>query len=177
MEAEYLTQKQFAERIGISQPAINKAVKAGRIRLSENGRINWTEESKNFSSTRSKKLSNEKKAQSRRSFEKEVHSEDGEDVSDFKRLQKAKADREEFEAKLKEQAYLQGEKELVLRADVIRAMEMLGGYVKASLFSIPERICAELVGKTESHEIHKILMREFASTVLSLEKGVENVNI
>lgn len=176
--AEWVKKNIVAQRLGISKPAISRMVREGKLFVGEDGKVEWTKE------LEARRKASEKKAEPvpvSKTFEKEKpkpdleKSEGLEDVSDYARYQKSKADREALEV-VKLQLKIDEEKKILVPwSDVLKSVEKLAAYLKTGLFTTPERICGELAGMTDPDQIHRVLMREFTNLVLKLESGVKDL--
>lgn len=123
-DKKYLTQAEFARRMGVSKTAISKAIKNGRISFCDkkkNGHylINWDEESSNFleSKTRVNNWGNGKKAKSA-------------DLKIPEKISKKSVDKA-----LKRIPTVESEKEVIKK---VRAATMIAGKMEEYIPDIPD---------------------------------------
>lgn len=138
MKDDFITQTEFAKRIGVSQQAVWKAMKNGRIsKRPEDGKLNWNTE-------REKWYGNKDLAKVR-----EHNAPAGDDNSSS--FNKAKLAKETFTAKLRQLEYEKEAGRLIPRDEVKISLFRFMRITRDAILSIPDRVSSELAARLVSH--------------------------
>lgn len=150
---ELISRREFAKRVGVDEKAIRRAVRNGRISLT-NGKIEYESALADWNETRVPGNNNR--------FG-ELESDGGSDATpealelpslDYyankARLTKAQADKAEMEAQAMRGILLYSD-------DVEQVLNAMVGATRARLLAIPTSAAGELIGKTNIAEIQQIL--------------------
>lgn len=185
--------REFARRIGVSLPAVQKAIKNGRIvgLTNDKGRltgIDWDSQKDAWTANSDPSRRRVTLAYSPEGTEATPYP-SGEGTSRGGRPRKDGTATKGAEApppsggmslaeikKAREAVNLQrdklkldAEKKVLVPADAVKKdMAYIASIVKAGLLSIPDRVSAELAGVTDPHLIHSILMNEINSAMEEL---------
>lgn len=140
---EWITQREFARRVGVSQPAVNKVI-GKRINAREDGKINWkTEERKWYANRDTSKLRS--------------HNAPKDAMKDMDALGKAKLSKEIFVAKLKQAEFEQKSGKLVVWEEVEAAQRESDMVIINKILEIPGRVASGLTAS----------LADYVRTVLS----------
>ena len=168
---ELISQREYARRKGISNVAVNRAVKAGRITLVD-GKIDpvladrqWAE---NTDPSTPKNSITGKPKQVRGKDEVSKPMDLGEETSTSPSYAKARAAREVYNAQ-NAKLDLDIKRGTLVRADEVRiAAFNMARKTRDQLIALPERLSTVLAATEEAGEVHKILEEEIERICLEI---------
>ena len=162
-----MTQAQYARHRGVSRPAVLKAIRSGRIRLGQDGKIDPVEADASWRrNTDPSKPSNSVSGNPRgaaarlhRPLAKGRHT-TPEDSSAGPNYNLSRAVREAYLAKLVRLEYERKSGNLRDAAEVRKAFFEANRRARDLLLALPDRAAATVAGLTEAAECHRILTAE-----------------
>lgn len=170
---ELLTITEYAKRRGVSQPAVTKAIKAGRITVVESdgkklidpdvADIQWAK------NTRAKASNIE------HVYGCEVGAEGDGIEADVYDIKAARAKREYHEANIAEMRERKEASELVEANAVNKAAIDAGAMLRHALESLPGKLSATLAAVDDAEEIRESLTREVDAILQDLAANLERV--
>lgn len=171
--------REFSKIKGVTLSTVQKAIATGRIKLNENGKINTEEALRNWiENTNDSKRTHGGGVE----FPVEYDPEEREKINDVVEVREdylvSRAKREQYAASL---AKLEYEKEaaLLVSAEKVSLETFKAGRVlRDSLFSIPDRIAAQLAAENDVDKVHEKLTTEISNCLTDLansfKKLIEN---
>ena len=161
-----LSIRAYAKHRGISEAAVRKAIKAGRINKDRNGKINPqkadNEWNKNTDPAQIKKVSPE---------EKPDYSQNSAPYSlSGPSYQQSRAIKEAYSAKLLRLQFEKESKKLISIDDVKVSAFNAARMTRDRILNIPDRVIPQLVGKTNIFEMKEILKAELIKALEELSK-------
>jgi hypothetical protein len=194
--SERISIREAARRLGVSDTAVHKAIKTGRVAVAgktESGRplMDWADTERRWlansdvskrshvgsrgSPVRAQDAPRVKLTTSDRMDE--AQSGEGSDLSgDGPRsgrgagYAQARAVREVFQAKLAKLEYEERTEKLVSADEVKKQGHALAAGIISSLYNIPDRCADEIAGMSDPHAIHKLLLTEIDNAVEAIRK-------
>ena len=152
-----LSNRQYAKHRGVTENAIRKAIKEGRISQTANGKIDPVIADQQWDKNSDPAQVNRIKGNS--------------DDQHSSTYQQSRAIREAYNARM---AKLQFEKEtgkLISSEQVRMDAFNAGRIVRDRLLNIPDRIIPQLIGKTDVKEMEKLLQSELIAALNELHKN------
>ena len=151
---EKISQSEFARRVGVTQPMINKAIGSGRIQKTASGKIDWDSQSIAWERNRSIHKDHESRGLDRNS---DIHRKYKEVLTTFKY----------YDAKLRELKYKELEGELISKENLMKRLLPKLTLIKSHMMTLPARhshtMAARLIRNAEklskSKSFHKILAK------------------
>lgn len=190
-----VTKSKFAEHIGVSKPAVSKMVKAGRIPVRDDGKINLEEAVVAYESTRQigreaskdngKKGGKKPAAGSKRATTKrkpnpvDLDGADNDEPMTFsggnqrnigEQYNKAKLAKETYTAKLKEIEYKKARGELLEIDEVKADARRIAEDVRGKLLAIPQKLAQQIVDKSP-REAQRMLEESINKALTALHKS------
>ena len=156
---EIVSQGEFARRVGVSQPAVSKAIRNGRINALENGKIDFTAEIHNW-------FANKDTSKVRDNDPNKNYDESSATSS----ISKAKLAKETYTAKLRQLEYEREAGMMVKKDDVKSSLFRFCKLVRDAIMTIPDRISAEVTSsimKVLEKELIKNLSKEQINMIIS----------
>ncbi len=157
-----ISQRAFAEMIGITRTTLAKHIKNGKMDLVD-GKVDPVSAkkqlAKNIDMTHGRTKLN--------ITSKKIESAKGDRQNDGATFSKAKAFKEGYKAKLAELEYKEKIKEYVKAVDVESASFTMARKIRDQLLNIPDRVQAEFAALTgrKSEEVRAILLREIQTAI------------
>lgn len=155
----------YAAKKGISDTAVRKAIKSGRITLTKNGKINPTIADKQW-------VANTDPAQVYAIKEDKSSPQDmpssGNNGGIGVSYQQSRAIREAYEARLKKLEFDERTGKLISTETVQREAFNAARKTRDMVLNIPDKVIPLLVGKTDIHEMKEILRKELLRTLENL---------
>lgn len=138
-DEEWISQREFAKRVGVSQPAVSKTI-GRRIDAREDGKINWkTEEKKWYDNRDPSKIRDHNAPKDPNKPEEKKEEKTGAEP-----FAQAKLAKETFSANLLKLEYEERLGKLVNKDSVETAAFKRGRMVRDSILNIPDRVSAEI---------------------------------
>jgi len=159
-----LSIRAYAKHRGVSEGAVRKAIKSGRITKNENGKIVPTIADKQWQQ-------NSDPAQVQNKPQATFENTEAPALNVGPSYQQSRAIREAYNARM---AKIQFEKETgkLISADQVRIDAYNAGRVtRDRILNIPDRVIPMLVGKTNIKEMKEILKSELIKALEELSKG------
>ncbi len=157
----------YAARKGISDTAVRKAIKSGRITLTKNGKINPTLADRQWEANTDPAQVYAIKENSPASPSSEMASSSssgGIGVS----YQQSRAIREAYEARLKKLEFDERTGKLISTEMVQREAFNAARKTRDMILNVPDKVIPLLIGKTDIHEMKEILRKELLRTLENL---------
>ena len=158
----------YATRKGISDTAVRKAIKSGRITLTKNGKINpaladrqWEA---NTDPAQVYAIKEDSPARAASSETASSASSGGIGVS----YQQSRAIREAYEARLKKLEFDERTGKLISTETVQREAFNAARKTRDMILNVPDKVIPLLIGKTDIHEMKEILRKELLRTLENL---------
>lgn len=194
---EYISIREFSRRVGVSDTAIHKAIKEGRIskgydKIRGRKAIEYETVLKVWEKIRDPLKTDKppqipKKPKRRKADSAEADSVGDASVqvaevleidfdgdTDEAAFSASRAKKIKFEAKIKELEYKQKTGELVAKDEVYRELFSKGKAVREAILSVPDRIIDDLMASRSRAEAHSVLLKELNRSLEGLteiEKG------
>lgn len=159
MAVELITQSELARRLGVSRAAVNQAVKAGRITLADDGRLDSVQAIEQWRSNTRAVAERGAPAKARGGQPKYAS---------------ARARKEHHLANIAaiQEAKLAGE--LMQADEVVGAIANAATTFRCTLEGMPDRLAARIVGKSEG-EISAMLAVEMESALEALSNSFQKI--
>lgn len=175
---EFVTQAEFARRVGVNPQTIYNAIQSGRIKRDSDKKINWEEEKINW--VKNRDPTKERPNTNPDGRDRVTDEKSSDDPEQFEDYNSAKTKRAIYEAKLKKIEY---EKTIgsLIEKDVIKdASFKFGKHIRDAVLTIPERVGAVYAAQISS-EFESLLREKFpkvATEVLQLidQKKLEQIS-
>ena len=175
---EFVTQAEFARRVGVNPQTIYNAIQSGRIKRDSDKKINWEEEKINW--VKNRDPTKERPNTNPYGRDRVTDEKSSDDPEQFEDYNSAKTKRAIYEAKLKKIEY---EKTIgsLIEKDVIKdASFKFGKQIRDAVLTIPERVGAVYAAQVSS-EFESLLREKFpkiATEVLQLidQKKLEQIS-
>jgi hypothetical protein len=157
-----LSIKEYAEHRNVSVAAVRKAIKAGRITLNQNEKLNpKSADAEWFENTNPAKQRN---------------SADNNSSDDKISYHRSRAIREDYNAKLTQLQFERESGKLIPIEEVKVSAFNSGRRIRDRLLNMPDHIAPQLVGKTSIFEIKNILKSELTKILEELSKNPYHEN-
>ena len=144
--SEKITQKEFAQRVGVSEPMVSKAIRSGRITRNPDGTLNWPEQLKVWEQNRAV----HKDHQSRGI---------GQDGNIRQKYNEILAANKYWESKIRELRYKEMEGQVISKENIQKHLGPKLALIKTHIMTLPVR---------HSHTLAALLLRH-------VEKKSKNV--
>lgn len=158
----------YAARKGISDTAVRKAIKSGRITLTQNGKINPTLADRQWKANTDPAqvyaIKEDSSARTTSSESASSVSSSGIGVS----YQQSRAIREAYEARLKKLEFDERTGKLISTETVQREAFNAARKTRDMILNVPDKVIPLLIGKTDIHEMKEILRKELLRTLENL---------
>lgn len=155
----------YAARKGVSDTAVRKAIKSGRVTLTKNGKINPTIADKQWEA-------NTDPAQVYAIKEDNAPAQETTSSGSISGIgvsyQQSRAIREAYEARLKKLEFDERTGKLISTETVQREAFNAARKTRDMVLNIPDKVIPLLVGKTDIHEMKEILRKELLRTLENL---------
>jgi len=163
MPAEFISGRELAKRLGITEGAVRKAAKSKRIKRGPGGKYNAELAAKQW------------EANTTPSISRPAPSVDLDEVTSSL-YHRERALRERAARRLLEQELSEQSGELVKASEVQERWEAILMLVKDALASFPDKLTPELAGLQEEHQVRDVLKREVEAILYNLHAVVKNAN-
>jgi hypothetical protein len=170
---QLITQADYAKRRGVSQVAVHKAVKAGRITLID-GRIDpavadiqWQANTRTRAASKPPDHAGPTLAAVQAQAGAHLGAHDGADT-DGGDYWHSRARREKAEAALAELKLQEAEGSLVREADIRAALARRAATFREALLQIPARLSAQLAAETNLAKVHALIDHELRAAMAHL---------
>lgn len=158
----------YAARKGISDTAVRKAIKSGRITLTKNGKINPALADRQWeANTDPAQVYAIKEDSSARTASSETASL-ANSGSIGVSYQQSRAIREAYEARLKKLEFDERTGKLISTETVQREAFNAARKTRDMILNVPDKVIPLLIGKTDIHEMKEILRKELLRTLENL---------
>jgi len=166
-----LSQRAYAKHIGMSEAAVRKAIKTGRINLDQNNKINpevadrqWSE---NTDPSKQRNISNNDNILTANNTSNQ------ETVNSNLTYQKSRAVKETYEAKLRKLEYDIKSGKFIEAAKVKISAFNAARMVRDKLLNIPNQAAPMIINKSDIFEIKQILKNHITKALEELSGGHE----
>lgn len=186
---ELISIREASRRLGVSDTALHKAIKAGRIKVANLGekrpKLAWPAVQTDFvkhsdvaanrqASSVARKPRPAPSATPRHDQFAELDI-DGEELDDTDTdaspdYQRARARRTHYLAKLAKLAFDEKDGSLVSAASVKSEAQALAAGLISTLYSIPDRLSDQLCGMTDANAVHALIVRELDLAVAAIRR-------
>lgn len=154
----------YAAQKGISDTAVRKAIKTGRVTLTKNGKINPTIADRQWKANTDPAQVYAIKEENAPSENQTASAAGGIGVS----YQQSRAIREAYEARLKKLDFDERTGKLLSTEMVQREAFNAARKTRDMVLNVPDKVIPLLVGKTDIHEMKEILRKELLRTLENL---------
>lgn len=154
----------YAAKKGISDTAVRKAIKSGRITLTKNGKINPTIADRQWEANTDPAQVYAIKKDDTSSETQPSTPTGGIGIS----YQQSRAIREAYEARLKKLEFDERTGKLISTETVQREAFNAARKTRDMVLNVPDKVIPLLVGKTDIHEMKEILRKELLRTLENL---------
>lgn len=156
----------YAARKGISDTAVRKAIKSGRITLTKNGKINPTLADRQWEANTDPAQVYAIKENSSASPSSETISSNSGGIGVS--YQQSRAIREAYEARLKKLEFDERTGKLIPTEIVQREAFNAARKTRDMILNVPDKVIPLLIGRTDIHEMKEILRKELLRTLENL---------
>lgn len=156
----------YAARKGISDTAVRKAIKSGRITLTRNGKINPALADRQWEANTDPAQVYAIKENSATSPSSETAPSGSGGVGAS--YQQSRAIREAYEARLKKLEFDERTGKLISTETVQREAFNAARKTRDMILNVPDKVIPLLIGKTDIHEMKEILRKELLRTLENL---------
>lgn len=171
-----ISQAEFARVIGVSRQRVNELVRAGKIDLDENGKIDrdkalvkW-EMIKAVGYSGRGDITKKKYAKAAKATQNEIERIGDDPTLIDLQYNKSRAEKMTYDAKIKELEMLELEKVLIPIEDVKLDSARLGAALKEILYSIPNRVAPNCFGRSVL-EIEEEIENEITQAIEKLKES------
>ncbi len=162
-----LSLRAYAKHRGVSEAAVRKAIKQGRITKNSNGKVDPKTADQDWQkNTDPAQIKITDKTESVRKAQKSIRSE----LIEIPSYQESRAIKEDYNARLTKLQFERESKKLIPVSEVKKSAFNTARTVRDRILNIPDRVIPQLVGKTNIFEMKEVLKTELVKALEELSK-------